>query len=38
MYMYLMGPDGELVQYYASDWKAGEMADSIMTHIKSHTE
>ena len=37
MYMYLMGPDGELVQYYGRNWKADEMANSIATHIKSHS-
>ena len=36
MYTYLMGPDGELVQYYGRDWKANEMTDSIATHITSH--
>lgn len=36
MYMYLMGPDGELVKFYNSDWKAEEMTDSIATYMKSY--
>ena len=38
MYMYLMGPDGELVQYYGRDWKADDMVDSIVTHMNSQSQ